>query len=471
MADCTSNLYTVSFTDKNKTAISVAKGEIVTDKADIAFVGKTKKDYGDIFNENVLHLLENFACPEDGSNPGNPDLATAFGALLENPIEGQIWYNTTNQRPYRFDGVNWVGLGTGCDVAGNYGVLANGEQLPNPVCQQTGYVFPYEECTWIVSPSTYPDSIEFMRCFTDEEANITMEYRTTGQPTAGGTVNYQIIGIRDNINLGDLGPDPSPPPGLSQTPTPSITPSPSATSGTTPTPTPTSSATPSITATPTPTPSITPSETAPAGLTPTPTPTASTTPSETPPVTPTRTPTPTPSNTPPVTPTRTPLPTPTPTASVTPSDDPTGNVIGSSFYCEATNNPASLFIENFGGTLKVRTGFCVINHDDEIILNGFPAGEDGSGYSFTATNVGLNSASGPTSGTFDPSDPNKIWTLAVPATSGGSSSATVRVDITGPPGVDGGTIFLFLVTYNTNPISPISGPGPIAPELPPEDEP
>ena len=128
--NCSTNLYTVSFTDKSKDNIFVSKGELITDRADIAFVGKTKLDYGEIFNENILHLLENFACPEDATNPGNPDLALAFLALLENPIEGQVWYNTTDDRPYMFDGVVWNAMGTGCDVAGNYGVLAHGEQLP-----------------------------------------------------------------------------------------------------------------------------------------------------------------------------------------------------------------------------------------------------------------------------------------------------------------------------------------------------
>jgi hypothetical protein len=466
MVDCTSNLYTVSFTDTDKTDISVAKGEVVTNKADIAFVGKTKKDYGEIFNENVLHLLENFACPEEPGKPGIPNLASAFGALLENPVEGQIWYNTTVERPYRFDGVNWVGLGNGCDVAGNYGVLANGQQIPNPVCEQTGYVFPYEECTWTVAPSIYPDSIEYMRCFTDENANITMEYRTTGQPTASGTVNYQIIGIRGNINNGDLGPEPSPPPGLSQTPTPNVTPSPTGTPGASPSPTPTATVTPTQSATVTPTPSITPSETPPAGLTPTATPTPSPTPSITPSQTASRTPTPTPSITPSVTPDPTPPITPTPTPSITPSDDKTGNIIPSSFTCEATNNPASLFISNESGTIKVKTGFCTIDYNDEIIVNGLPSGEDGTGYSFTATNVGLNNATGPTSGVLGPNGTNQIWTLSVPGTSGGNLAATVRVDITGPPGVDGGSIFLFLVTYNTIPIGPGPGPAPEVPELP-----
>lgn len=469
MADCTSNLYTVSFTDKNKTDISVAKGEIVTDKADIAFVGKTKKDYGDIFNENVLHLLENFACPEDGANPGNPDLGTAFGALLENPIEGQVWYNTTEQRPYRFDGVNWLGLGTGCDVAGTYGIVANGEQLPNPVCQQTGYVFPYEECTWVVSPSGYPSEIDYMRCFTDENANVTMEYRLTGQSTpVSGSANYQIIGIRGNINQGDLGATPLPPPTASVPPTPPPTPdnTPSTTPGGTPAPTPSQTAAV--------TPSVTPNPTVPPGQTPNPTPPS--TPAGTPASTPTRTPTPTPSETAATTPSPTPSPTPsetaqpTPTPTPSPTDDPTGDVLGGNFSCQlSSGNAASLTITNDGQTLRVRPGFCNINYDENILVNGFRPGEDGTDYTFTAvlfdgTPGGSGPLSGPTSGNFGTAGTSRLWQVS-PGTGTTANSGTVSITITGPAGTEPGFVFIALQAGGQSG----GGGGPINPIPPPQE--
>lgn len=202
MANCSDNTYILKHTDSNKENIIVAKSALITDEFDIALIGKTRLEYGEIFNENVLHLLENFACPEDAGDPGNPDTAVAFGLLLENPTEGQLWYNSTNERPYFYDGTNWVPLTRYDDVAGNYGVIADGGTLPQPT-NNSGYVFPFEECSWVVSPFHYSGEIDFMECFTDDQGNVTMKYRITGSGTlTSGLANYQIIGIKDNTSIG-----------------------------------------------------------------------------------------------------------------------------------------------------------------------------------------------------------------------------------------------------------------------------
>ena len=322
MTNCSTNLYTVKFTDTSKDSLLVSKGELITDKADIAFVGKTKRDYGEVFNENVLHLLEHFACPEDSLDPGNPDLASAFGVLLENPIEGQIWYNITQQKPFRYNGTSWGALGTAADIAGNYGVIAHGEQLPQPVCPITGYVFQYDECTWVVSPFNHPEEINFMQCFTDDEAIVTIQYRPIGSSLTNGYANYQIIGIRGNTNVGTLGPVPSLPVPETPTPTPTVT----GTNDVTPTPTVTSNptVTPTPTLTPTVTPAVTPSETPPPGVSLTPAATVTPTPEVTHTGTPAVTITPfaTQTGTPVVTPTNTPGPTVTKTPSTTATSTP-----------------------------------------------------------------------------------------------------------------------------------------------------
>jgi hypothetical protein len=442
MTSCLSNLYTINFTDKNKDHILVSKGELIIDRADIAFVGKTKQDYGEVFNENVLHLLENFACPEDSGNPGNPDLSTAIGSLLENPIEGQIWYNTTTLRPYRYDGTNWGGLGSGCDIAGNYGVIAHGEQLPLPICPITGYVFTYDECTWIVSPFNYPDEIEFMQCFTDDNALVTMQYRPTGSSMTNGFVNYQIIGIRGNANIGTIGPPPSQPVVESPTPTPTATVTPTVTA----TPTVTVNATVTPTPTMTSTVSITPSNTPEAGTSPTPTPTNTATPSSTPASTPnpTQSPTPnvtpTPSKTPAVTPTPTVTPTRTPSVTPSPSPDTQGDVLPATYQCGQRNQSACITISNSG---FVNAAACGIS--SPWVDGGFRAGESGADYTFTVTQDGPQTASGPTSGDF--SSP-RSWCLGVPPIFGQEFNATVNVTITGPVGTSGGIIVLELITLN-----------------------
>lgn len=272
--------YNVKYTDKNKTPIVLVPKDINSDQ-DVTLFGRTRLNYGKEMNENLLHLLEKFACPEDSLNPGNPDLDVSTDSLLENPVEGQFWLNSTQNRPYFWDGTAWFPLGLLGDYAANFGILIDGSQIPAPV-SESGYVFPMSECSWIVSPANLPDRVNYVFCNTNSSGGITMKYRlASGGSLISGCASYFIIGIRYNENGATL------PPGITPSPTPSPTRTP------TPTPTPTNSSTP------TPTPSITPSVT----VTPTITPTRTVTPTVTSSVTPTITPTVTPTVTRTVTPT------------------------------------------------------------------------------------------------------------------------------------------------------------------------
>jgi len=73
--------YIVNFTDKeNKSPITVFDNTSSTDTS-IKFPGRNVTGYGQIIAENFLSLLENFASP---------------GVEPVNPIEGQLWYDSTN---------------------------------------------------------------------------------------------------------------------------------------------------------------------------------------------------------------------------------------------------------------------------------------------------------------------------------------------------------------------------------------
>lgn len=267
--------YLVKPTNINKPAISVKEGDVDNSTA-LKLFGRKKLAYGKDLNENLLRLLETFACPAVSVSGGvAPDTTRASDNMFDNPVEGQLWWNSTplSEGLYVFNGAEWVEQRKFGDIAANWGVIAHGAQIPLPVAPN-GRTFTYAECAWIVSPYGYPNTIDFMTCRTDSTANVTMQYSLEASSAlVGGLANYLIIGIPGNVNQGAVAPE------VSVTPTPTISPTPTVTKTVTPTPTPTRNPTP----TPTPTHSLTPSVTVTPSTGADPTPTPSVTPSPVPP--------------------------------------------------------------------------------------------------------------------------------------------------------------------------------------------
>ncbi len=89
--------YTINFTDvTNKGSVTVEDNDI-NQSTSLSFVGRNTTSYGVEFNQNFLKLLENFA------NLTSPS----------NPVEGQLWYDSTagNEQLKVYDGTNWVASG------------------------------------------------------------------------------------------------------------------------------------------------------------------------------------------------------------------------------------------------------------------------------------------------------------------------------------------------------------------------
>lgn len=83
--------YQVNFTDnENKTPITVYDNTSSQDTS-LTFPGRNVTGYGQIIGENFLHLLENFASAD----------------APVNPVEGQLWYDTTNGVLQLYDNTNW----------------------------------------------------------------------------------------------------------------------------------------------------------------------------------------------------------------------------------------------------------------------------------------------------------------------------------------------------------------------------
>lgn len=232
--------YNIKYTNTNKTPIEVDDYDLDESSTDLDLYGYLALEYGEKINENLLHILENFACPENPSNPDTPNYSRAISDKLENPTEGQLWFNTTQKRFYFWSETlgKWRALQSNLDIEANFGSIAHGQRLPRPVSPITGSPYQYDECIWSVSPRGYSGKVSQMRCYTDNDANVTMQYIIEGESTpVNGVVNYLIVGIRGNNNQGATI-TPAPPfTTLTPTPTPSVTPS----SGSSPTPTPTPS--------------------------------------------------------------------------------------------------------------------------------------------------------------------------------------------------------------------------------------
>jgi hypothetical protein len=220
---CSELSYRLKRTDNQKEAYVIPKKSINSESTDINLIGKRRREYGPFFNENTLRLLENFSCPAENANDPIidhvPDVLSAVSddgiAVLSNPLEGQLWYNSSADRIFFYDGTNWIPLATTDDVGGNYGQLIDGESIPLPV-SPNGDTFTYNECSWVVSPNTYPTSIDFMRCYTEEtidgagnitDVRVKFQYRIVGETSVRegeGVANYQIVAIRKNSNLGSV---------------------------------------------------------------------------------------------------------------------------------------------------------------------------------------------------------------------------------------------------------------------------
>jgi Phage Tail Collar Domain len=75
--------YTIYFSDPTKysSSLSIEDNKLNVDQTSLIFVGKNASSYAQAISTNFLHLLENHA----SANPPN------------NPIEGQLWFDTSDQ--------------------------------------------------------------------------------------------------------------------------------------------------------------------------------------------------------------------------------------------------------------------------------------------------------------------------------------------------------------------------------------
>lgn len=124
--------YTINKTD-GSILTTVADGQVDQLSTDITLIGKNYSGFGEFLNENLIKMLENFASVSQPQNPlageiwfdtsesrlkvyNGVDFATVGSATISalqpttlNP--GDLWFNETDRQLYFYDGTNTILLG------------------------------------------------------------------------------------------------------------------------------------------------------------------------------------------------------------------------------------------------------------------------------------------------------------------------------------------------------------------------
>lgn len=189
----TSKIYKIPYTDTNSGELSVPRRIFIDDMVDITLIGKRTLEYGQVFNENILHLMEHFACNSDANDLNIPDANSKLASVLNNPIEGQLWFSKTVSRLFVYSNDQWKDFNVYNSVAGNSGFLYDGELIPVPV-DANGNNFELSDCAIYVSPVTMYENIESFRCNVDSNGYLVCKYTPVNGVERSGHATFIIIG-------------------------------------------------------------------------------------------------------------------------------------------------------------------------------------------------------------------------------------------------------------------------------------
>ena len=128
--------YQVQFTDStnpNKQPIKVVDGTVNTNATSLGFAGQGYPGYAPIIADDLLHLLENFAGP----------------TAPRNPVQGQLWYDTSVNVLKIYDSTTWT-------TAGNLKKSSSAPSVSNSIAGDlwantaTNQLYLFTGGTWIL---------------------------------------------------------------------------------------------------------------------------------------------------------------------------------------------------------------------------------------------------------------------------------------------------------------------------------
>ena len=130
--------YQINKTDGTIVA-TVADGQIDDRSTDITLIGKNYSGFGEIFNENLIKILENF------SESTQPD----------HPLRGQIWFDSSQSKLKVYNGISFVPVSSATISSAQPSTLAIGDLWYDDVGKQ---IFFFDGTSAILLAPTYSSS-------------------------------------------------------------------------------------------------------------------------------------------------------------------------------------------------------------------------------------------------------------------------------------------------------------------------
>lgn len=150
-------------------------GQIDTNSTNLTLVGRNYTGYGEAFNENFIRLLENF------SNTAAPS----------NPLTGQLWWDTTEQRLKVYDGTTWKASG-GPYVQDSRPQMVAGDLWINNLTNQ---VYAYDGTDTILIGPSYTAAQQTSGFVIETILDSTSRSRTIAKLYIGGTLSAVVSDI------------------------------------------------------------------------------------------------------------------------------------------------------------------------------------------------------------------------------------------------------------------------------------